>query len=358
MLNIKENVSLKDLTTFKIGGLARFFTEAKTEEEVIEALTFAEEKNVPTYVLGDGSNVLVSDKGFPGLVLAVAIKGLRTIEKEKTVTAIVGAGNEWDGFVDFCVRKDWAGIECLSGIPGKIGGAPVQNIGAYGQSVHETITEVKVIEIKTRTPKVLKNDDCGFSYRKSIFNTTEKGKYIVTSVTFHLKPHSEPTVTYQDLINWFVDPIKNPRGKKPTLEKVRQATLEIRSGKGLLKGNYQNAGSFFKNVIIREDQFKKIEEIVLREKEGKPGCCGGKWNWEEKDGKRKIATACLVHCAGFAPGTRDGKVGTSPKQTLAVTNFDDASAEEVMQFVEKIRSTVKSKFGVQIEIEPELVGFE
>jgi UDP-N-acetylmuramate dehydrogenase len=193
---IQENINLAEYTTLKIGGAARFFAKAETEDDVLETLKFAAQNNLKIFILGGGSNVLISDEGFDGLVLQIALKGI-TVLREDDVTTFVSAqaGEDWDKFVEFCVGKNLQGVECLSGIPGFTGGTPVQNVGAYGQEVSGTIFSVKVLERKTQRIFEMTNAKCGFTYRTSIFNTMEKKCYIVLSVTFALKKNASPMPT-------------------------------------------------------------------------------------------------------------------------------------------------------------------
>jgi UDP-N-acetylmuramate dehydrogenase len=211
-LKIKENVPLAPLTTLKIGGAARFFVRAETESHVTAAFKFAEENGFDLFILGGGSNVLISDKGFDGLVLQIALRGITV--KEDSVTA--QAGEDWDEFVAFCVGRNLAGVECLSGIPGLVGGTPVQNVGAYGQEVSETIVSVRVFDRRSDQILELTNKDCKFSYRTSIFNSTDKNRFIVLAVTYQLKEGGEPKIVYKDLHEYFGE-------KSPTLEETREA---------------------------------------------------------------------------------------------------------------------------------------
>src|SRR5215213_5502554 len=187
-LKIEENVSLAPLTTLKIGGAARFFVSAKSETEVVEAIRFAQKNSLEIFVLGGGSNVLISDKGFNGLVLQIALKGVSTFQKPDEIIYVTAqAGEDWDGFVAFCVEKKLAGIECLSGIPGFVGGTPVQNVGAYGQEVSETIVSVRAFDRQNNQLIDLTNAECGFAYRTSIFNSTDQNRFIVLAVIYRLE---------------------------------------------------------------------------------------------------------------------------------------------------------------------------
>ena len=239
---IKENIELKNFTTLKIGGLARFFISAETEQDVVEAVAFAEENELEIFILGGGSNILVSDNGFDGLVLQINLKGIE-IENEdgEKVRISAKAGEDWDEFTALCIEKNLAGIECLSGIPGFVGGTPIQNVGAYGQEVSETIKTVRVFDRKSKEILNLNNSDCKFTYRSSIFNTTEKNRFIVLAVIYELVKNGKPKIVYQDLMQIF-------EGKSPDLRETREAVCRIRAEKAMLvrQGGLdsQSVGSF------------------------------------------------------------------------------------------------------------------
>lgn len=358
---IQENVPLAPLTTLGIGGAARFFAEAVSESELIAAIEFAEQRDLPVFILGGGSNVLVSDEGFPGLVVRVAIKGIfgndrwdRLItcptdedQSKWTEQVTVGAGEDWDDFVRQCVERNLAGVECLSGIPGLVGGTPVQNVGAYGQEVSETIVHVRVFDRQTKQIVELSNAECGFRYRASIFNLTERNRYIVLAVSFALKANGEPSLRYPDVKNFFAG-----RSGEPTLAEVRQAVIEIRSRKGMVivpdDPDCRSAGSFFKNPIISADAFAKLEAAAG---ERPPSFPAG-------DGFVKVPAAWLIERAGFARGYAKGRTGISSKHTLAIINRGGATASEVLELVKEIQEHVAEKFGVGLVPEPIFVGFE
>ncbi len=331
---------LAPLTTFKVGGAARFFIEAKTEEEVINTAKWCKEIDLPLFILGGGSNLLISDQGFDGLVLKIDLKG---IEKRENIV-VAQSGEDWDEFVKYCVENNLQGIECLSGIPGLVGGTPVQNVGAYGQEVSETIEKVRVFDRKTEELFELSNADCKFSYRTSIFNSTEKNRFIVLAVTFRLNLNGKPKIVYRDLQNYF--------GKKrPTLIKVRDAVCKIRAEKAMLvrQGGLdsQSAGSFFKNPIIAKEKF---DEIQAKFEETVP-------SFTISENTVKIPAAWLIENSGFAKGFTLGNAGLSTKHTLAITNRGNATAEEILKLKTKIQDTVKAKFGIELHPEPVFIGF-
>src|SRR3954469_963606 len=191
-MQIQENIALAPMTTLRVGGKARYFVRANTVEDVQAAVEFADSKKNPLFVLGGGSNVLISDNGWPGLVLQIGISGIDHSHERETIRLIVGAGEEWDAFVAFCATRNLAGIECLSGIPGSVGGTPVQNVGAYGQEVSQTIESVLVFDLAEKEVTEMSNPQCGFTYRTSIFNSSERGRYIVLSSAYRLKQGGSP----------------------------------------------------------------------------------------------------------------------------------------------------------------------
>lgn len=349
-LEIKENVSLSELTTFKIGGKARFFIAAKNESEIVEALKFAGQSSLEVFVLGGGSNVLIADEGFDGLVLQVVVKGISIDgEKDATVNVTAQAGEDWDGFVAFCVEKNLQGIECLSGIPGLTGGTPVQNVGAYGQEVSETIVSVRCVNRETGKIVEMRNDECNFAYRSSVFNTTEKNRYIVSSVTFALKPGGEPKIVYRDLQSYFA-------GKHANLQETRDAVLQIRAAKSMVidvsDSNSKSAGSFFKNPILANENFTKIEQTARN-----IGFQNAPF-YKVDEKTVKIPAAWLIEKSGFQKGFRFGNVGISSNHTLAIVNFDDAKATDVLSLMKEIQLKVNEKFGVSLKPEPVFVGFK
>ncbi len=344
-LKIRENVPLAPLTTLKIGGAARFFVCAEAENQVVEAFNFAEDNGFNLFVLGGGSNVLIADEGFDGLVLQIALKGI--VFKENLVTA--QAGEDWDELVEFCVRQNLAGIECLSGIPGFVGGTPVQNVGAYGQEVSETIVSVRVFDRKSNQILELTNKDCKFAYRTSIFNSTDKNRFIVLAVTYLLKEGGEPKIVYKDLRECFGD-------RKPTLQETREAVRKIRAEKAMLVrqdgADANSAGSFFKNPIVLNAKFAEIAEIAKGfGVESVP-------NFKADENSVKIPAAWLIEQSGFHKGFCRGNAGLSTRHTLALTNRGGAAAKEILALKSEIQSKVKEKFGIELTPEPVFVGFE
>lgn len=350
---VQENVSLAALTTLKIGGAARFFVRAENEDDVVEALRFAEANRLQVFILGGGSNVLVGDTGFDGLVLQVAIKGIETVEgNDETVFVTAGAGEDWDEFCAFCVGKNLAGVECLSGIPGFTGGTPVQNVGAYGQEVSETISTVRAFDRKAKEVLEMTNADCKFAYRSSIFNTTAKNRFVVLSVTFALKKNGAPKIVYRDLREFF-------GGREPTLKETREAVLKIRRAKSMVidaaDANSKSAGSFFKNPIVSVREFSAIEMRarslgIIGANETIPKFAAG-------EDSVKIPAAWLIERSGFSKGFVFGRVGLSTNHTLAIVNRGGAAAADVLNLKEEIQSKVKENFEIELKPEPVFVGF-
>lgn len=336
-LKIERDVSLADLTTLKIGGRARLFARAESESEVVEAFNLSDENGIELFVLGGGSNVLIADEGFDGLVLQIALRGIET--KENIVTA--QAGEDWDDFVAFCVEKNLAGVECLSGIPGFVGAVPVQNVGAYGQEVSETISKVRVFDRKSKEILELNNSDCKFSYRSSLFNTTEKNRFIVLAVTFNLIENGKPKIAYKDLQEIFA-------GKRPNLSRTREAVLQIRRAKSMVIDkndiNTNSAGSFFKNPIVERAKLSELPENIPT------------FNFDETN--VKIPAAWLIENAGFEKGYTKNRVGLSANHTLALINRGGATAAEILSLKAEIKSKVKEKFGIELVPEPVFIGFK
>jgi len=348
---LQENVSLAALTTFRIGGPARFFVEASSAADVQEAIAFAQSKSLPLFVLGGGSNLLVADSGWPGLVLKVAIPGIerRSGDDGGKVVFDVGAGESWDRFVSQAVMARCAGVECLSGIPGSVGGTPVQNVGAYGQEVSETIASVEVFDRKAGQVRELCREACGFSYRSSIFNTSERGRFIILRVTYALQSGGEPHLEYADLKRHF-----EGRETRPNLAETREAVRHIRARKGMLivagDPDCQSAGSFFKNPVLTEQQHEDLDRRAAAKGFTVP-------SYPALEKNRKVSAAWLVEKSGFARGYGFGHVGISSKHALAIVNRGGATSAEVLALKDQIQHRVEEIWGVHLEPEPVIVGF-
>ena len=343
-MKIQENVPLAPFTTFGIGGPARWFAEATSEAETVDAVSWARESSLPLFVLGGGSNLLVSDAGFAGLVLRVALRGIESGSDAGSRLYRAAAGEDWDAFVARAVEEDCAGIECLAGIPGTVGGTPVQNVGAYGQEVSETIGQVRVLDLESLTFREMAPAECGFTYRSSLFNSTAKGRFLVTRVDYRLVPNGAAQLRYADLQKAFA------AGSAPTLAEVAAAVRKIRRSKGMLlvagDEDCRSAGSFFKNPVIPE---RDILEITARLGARPPG-------WPAGEGFVKLPAAWLIEQAGFTKGFHLGSAGISSRHTLALVNRGGARAADVLALRDLIVARV-SQLGIQLEMEPVMVGF-
>jgi len=344
-MRIKEGQPLAPLTTLGVGGPARWFAEAASEAEIVAGSDWARGRGVPLFVLGGGSNVLVADAGFDGLVLHIGLKG---IERDGELFRIA-AGEAWDEFVGRAVADECAGAECMAGIPGTVGGTPVQNVGAYGQEAASIIERVRAFDLAERTFVEFSNAECGFAYRRSRFNTTDRGLYIVTRVDYRLRQNGSPLLTYQDLKAHFAD-----WATAPTLAETADAVRSIRQGKAMLlvdcDPDCRSAGSFFKNPEVTEEVAERVRKVA--ESAGVPFRI-----FPTDDGLMKVSAAWLIEQAGFKKGYRLGAAGISSRHTLALVNCGGATAGEILALAEKIRAAVEDKFGIRLEMEPEMVGF-
>jgi UDP-N-acetylmuramate dehydrogenase len=339
---------LAPLTTFKVGGPARWFVEAGSEDDVRSAVAYATERKLPLFVLGGGSNLVIADAGFPGLVLKIALRGIEEHDSAGTRIFAAAAGEDWDGLVARAVSQDCAGIECLSGIPGTVGGTPVQNVGAYGQEVADTITSIRVLDTTGGKVSELRNSDAGFTYRSSIFNSAQRGRYIVLRVTYALTPGAPPKIEYADLRKHF-------EGKPtPTLAQAREAVRQIRLSKAMLlvadDEDCRSAGSFFKNPIIGPTEYARIAGVVASHGFKPP-------SYPAADGRVKLAAAWLVEQSGFLKGFTRGPVGISRRHALAIVNRGGASAADILALKNDIQLRVFDTFGIQLQTEPVFIGF-
>jgi UDP-N-acetylmuramate dehydrogenase len=330
----RRDVRLADLTTLALGGPVERLVEAETAAELVAAVREADEAGRPLLVLGGGSNLVAPDDGWPGDVVAVRNRGISRAGNE----LVVQAGEDWDDLVAFTVADGLAGVEALSGIPGSTGATPVQNVGAYGQEVAQTITAVRVYDRAEKAERTLTPAECGFAYRDSRLKR-EPGRFVVLDVTFALdeSPHSRP-VGYAELARRLDVAI----GDTAPLADVREAVIALRRGKGMVLDpsdpDSRSAGSFFTNPVVPAE--KAVD-----------GCP----SWPAGDGLVKLSAAWLVQHAGFGRGTRDGKVGTSSRHSLALTTEPGATAAELLAFADRIVVAVQSRFGVTLDREPTAV---
>ena len=343
-VEMQRQVPLAPYTTLGIGGPAHWFATAKTESDVAEAHRFAVEHHLPVFVLGGGSNVLIADRGFAGLVLHMAISG---IHREGPALVQAGAGESWDGLVQYTVDRDLAGMECLAGIPGSVGGTPVQNVGAYGQEVSETILSVRAWDTQAAGFVDLSNEACGFGYRTSLLNSAARGRYILTRVDFTLVPGGKPSLRYADLQRRFAG------AATPSLTQTAEAVREIRRGKGMVieaeNPNSRSAGSFFRNPVVPVSALPSIAASAAVTEGDVP-------HWPAGGSTIKLPAAWLLERAGFTRGYTKGRAGISTRHTLALVNRGNASAAEIAALRDLIQETVRARFGVELEQEPVNVG--
>ncbi|MGY1762531.1 UDP-N-acetylmuramate dehydrogenase [Geodermatophilus sp. SYSU D00779] len=330
-MQVRRNARFAELTTLGVGGPIDRLVEVSDPEDLVAAVRDADAAGRPLLVLGGGSNLIAPDAGWPGDVVVVRSRG---VERDGS-RLVVQAGEPWDDLVAYTVEQRLAGMEAMSGIPGSTGATPVQNVGAYGQEVGQVITAVRVWDRVRSAEQVLTPEDCGFAYRDSRLKR-EPGRYVVLTVSFGLEPGelSRP-VGYAELARTLGVEV----GERVPLADVRAAVLELRRGKGMVwdlaDPTSRSAGSFFTNPVVP----------VQRAVEGCP-------SWPAGDGMVKLSAAWLVQHAGFGRGTRHGRVGTSPRHSLALTTEPGATAEELLAFSEKIISAVQERFGVTLEREP------
>ncbi len=334
-MNIQENITLAQYTTFKIGGPAKFFCICKSEGDLVEIVNFAKGKKLPIFILGGGSNILISDKGYKGLVIKMEIGGTDL----SVVSA--GAGVIWDDFVAEIVANGLYGLENLSAIPGTVGAAPVQNIGAYGMDVSRAVQSVRALDTKSMKFIELSNADCKFDYRDSVFKH-EKGRYVITRVDFKLSKKGKVNIEYKDLKEYFQDPISVPRSD---LVGVREAVVNIRAAKLPDWKKWGTAGSYFKNPIISKKKFESLKKKYSE----LPG-------FPESNGDIKISLGWVLDKVCNFKGLSMGRVKIYEKQALVIVASAGATAEEVMKLAQELMREVKKKTGIMIEGEVEWVN--
>ncbi len=348
-LKFQEFIPLAPFTTLRIGGAARFFCEVTTEAQLLEAVTFARQRNLALFVLGGGSNLLVSDSGFDGLVVHVAITTpTQTHSAGGNLDVTAAAGTEWNDFVlDIC-QQGISGVECLAGIPGSVGGTPVQNVGAYGQEVADTITHVRVLDLEALAFITLTHEQCRFAYRRSIFNTTHRNRYVVSQVTFRFDSAATPKLTYADLQRHFAR-----RDPEPKPIDIYHAVREIRHAKGMLivegETDCRSVGSFFKNPIVPAAVLDQISRDLAIDPATIP-------HWPSGSGHIKLAAAWLLDRAGFHKGFVMGRAGISSRHTLALINRDHATFNDITALRDAIQREVHHSFNIQLEQEPVQLG--
>ncbi len=343
----RTNVSLASLGTLGVGGAARWFLRAEHADDVAAARTWCEAQNIPWFVLGGGSNVVIADRGFEGLVLQIGMTGTTIARDGEDWLITAGAGESWDALVQMVVDRGLAGIECLSGIPGTVGGTPIQNVGAYGQEVSSTIEQVIVYDCADHTVRSMSAGECGFSYRMSRFKSADQGRFVVCEVTFRLRP-GLPTASYADVAAF----LKRSNVSTPTVAIVRDAVLSIRRSKGMVVDandpDSRSVGSFFVNPVVMEADRERVASVAGE----RPPAFATSY------GRVKIPAAWLIERSGFAKGYVDGAVGISTKHPLALVNRGDANAADVLRLARTVKQRVADRFGVWLRPEPIFVGFD
>lgn len=355
MIQCEENIRLAPYTTLGLGGPARYLITCHDEHSLLEAVSWARERRLRMLVLGGGSNVIIPDSGFEGAVILLRMQSSEIALDRSGGTITVEAGEIWDEVVRRAVERGLSGIECLSGIPGSAGATPMQNVGAYGQEVSETIERVETLEIATLTRRTFTAAECGFGYRQSRFRTHDAGRFIILRVVYRLvRSDRPPVIRYAELERLLgetsPEALRTPGAA--SLQAVRQAVLALRRRKSMVLDpedpHSRSAGSFFLNPVVTEEAFLALEE-----------------RWRHSGGPRsvpsfpavsgrKIPAAWLVEQAGFARGYRLGGVGISRNHALALVNYG-GTADELLTLAGKIFSAVKEKFGIELEREPVLV---
>ncbi len=355
MVLIQENISLNEFTSMRLGGPAKYFCSCSSVEDLKEALRTARSKNLPVHILGGGSNTIFSDNGFNGFVVKINLKGISFYETGNDVLARVQAGEGWDPFVRLTVEKGFAGIECLSGIPGMVGATPIQNVGAYGQEVKDAIESVTVLERETLKETELKNEECGFSYRTSRFKTHDLGKYIVIEVKFRLTKNGRPAFHYPEvrkIVETSVNLSSLADGKE-SLEAVRNVVLSLRKKKSMVidpnDPNTRSVGSFFLNPIVDDAMLTQIIAVWKKSGGGTPVPT---FPFEDKT---KVSAAWLIEKSGFKKGYTVNGVGISGNHTLALVNYN-GTTKALLELAEEIRNGVEKMFNLHLELEANVIS--
>lgn len=348
---IETEVPLAPLTTLGVGGAAAQLVRIASPEQAAALVRWWSALPKPTrpplLPLGGGSNLVISDRGFGGLVVKMENSAIELfLEQPESVHVRVGAGMVWDRFVAETIERGWAGVECLSGIPGCVGAAPVQNIGAYGQEVAETILAVEGLDLLNGEPFVHTNDECGFSYRDSRFKQAGLGRYLITAVTFALRPGGAPTVRYGELKE------RCRERSVSNLQQLRELVLEVRRSKSMVydptDDNHRSAGSFFTNPIVESEVAQRLVETT-----GMP-------RYPFSPGREKLSAAWLIEQSGLPKGFKmspQARVGLSTNHVLALTNRGGASAAELVELARFVTEKVRATYGVELVPEPVHIGF-
>ncbi len=350
-VDILEGVALAPRTTLELGGPARFYLVAKSEAMVVDALRWARLRGARVAILGGGSNLVVSDEGFDGLVIELDLFGIEEEREGDRVVVTAAAGEDWDRLVARAVSSSLAGLECLSGIPGRVGATPIQNVGAYGQEVSDTLVSVRVVDRQSLAITTLSRDECELGYRDSLFKR-EPDRYVVLSVSYALAPNGAATVRYAEL--------ERALGGDRSLATVRDTVLSLRRAKSMVidedDPNRRSAGSFFTNPIVdaaSADRLvaRALEEGIAAKPEDVP-------RWPQPDGRVKLAAGWLIERAGITKGIRHGRAGVSTKHALALVHHGGGTTRELIELAAKVREAVRARFGVTLVPEPTMWGFD
>jgi UDP-N-acetylmuramate dehydrogenase len=333
-----------------LGGAARLFAPCTTREELVAALAYADVAELPVHLLSGGSNTIFADEGFDGLVVHLLLRGRACVRGGESVIVRSACGERWDDLVAYAVENDWGGIECLSGIPGSVGATPVQNVGAYGQEVRDTISSVTALDRSSLVGVTFSADECGFAYRQSRFKREDAGRFVITEVEFRLRPHAPAVVLYPELRR-VLD--KGGAGAHP-LNVVRDAVLALRRSKSMVVDsadeNVRSVGSFFMNPVIPAAQAGQLRDEYAAGGDAPPPPL-----YPVADGV-KVSAAWLVEQSGFTRGTRRGGVGISTRHSLALVNHG-GTTRELLAFADEIQKKVLEKFGIALDREPQVVPF-
>jgi UDP-N-acetylmuramate dehydrogenase len=343
-----ENIPLAPHCTLGVGGVARYFIEARDHASILVAVEWARRRGLPLRVLGGGSNLVIADEGVDGLVLKLALRGISVRETAAGVEVTAAAGESWDDLVRHTVERGWAGIECLSGIPGLVGATPIQNVGAYGQEVSQTVTAVRALDRGSGHVVTLGSRACRFGYRDSALKSTEPDRYIVLAVTYRLRPGGAPALRYADIQRHL-----DARGvRAPSLGDVREGVLAVRRTKSMVLDagdeNRRSCGSFFLNPILPAADAARVQ--------ARAGGDAPLPSWPEPGGRVKLSAAWLIERAGFSRGEGDGPVGLSTRHALAIVCRDGARAADVLAFARRVRARVEERSGVRLVPEPVFWG--
>lgn len=345
-LEVREHVPLGRLTSLGVGGAARYFARIRAVDDLVLALDWAARQKLEATILGGGSNVVIADAGIAGLVITPELLGQTVVGDDGGVLVRVGAGEPWDAFVATCVERGWAGLECLSGIPGLTGATPIQNVGAYGQDVGASLASVEVLDIRTLARHTLSRDECGLGYRTSRFKGPDDGRFVVLAATFRLLPGGPPCLTYPEIARQLTG-----SAQPSTLSDVRAAVLATRRGKSMLLDpsdeNARSCGSFFLNPELSRSQ---ADALAARSPSAPPG-------YPLADGRVKVPAAWLIENAGFSRGQRFGNVGISSRHALALVCHSGGTAAQLVEAAHRVRDGVWRAFGVQLEPEARFLGF-